>query len=92
MNRLAGTVFLDWLRPKPRSRIDVRCGYGAFTALVCERCAPVEVQEIDLSEALLAFALTRAATRMDRRKRPCSASALRKSLHIVPLEQGPKSG
>lgn len=62
-SRLAGTVFLDWLAPKPGTRwVDVGCGNGAFTALVCERCAPAEVQGIDPSGAQLAFARTRAGT------------------------------
>ncbi len=63
-SRLAGTIFLDWLKPQPGLRwIDVGCGNGAFTALVCESVAPAEVHGIDPSEAQLAFARTRAATR-----------------------------
>ena len=56
-SQLAGTQFLDWLAPPPNLRwIDVGCGNGAFTELLVERCAPVEVQGIDPSEPQLAFA------------------------------------
>jgi SAM-dependent methyltransferase len=56
-SRLAGEVFLDWLRPPSGLRwIDVGCGNGAFTELLAERCAPAEIQGVDPSEAQLAFA------------------------------------
>ena len=59
-SRLAGDVFLDWLKPPSGLRwIDVGCGNGAFTELLAERCAPAEIQGIDPSEAQLAFARTR---------------------------------
>src|SRR5262245_17128133 len=62
-SQLAGQVFLDWLRPAPGLQwVDVGCGNGAFTELIVERCAPVEVQGIDPSEAQLAFARTRPAS------------------------------
>jgi SAM-dependent methyltransferase len=61
-SRSAGEVFLDWLAPSSGLRwIDVGCGNGAFTQLLVERCAPVEVQGIDPSEGQLAYARTRAA-------------------------------
>ncbi|HEY8016924.1 MAG TPA: class I SAM-dependent methyltransferase [Dongiaceae bacterium] len=64
-SRLAGDVFLDWLAPAPGLRwIDVGCGNGAFTELLVERCAPIEVQGIDPSEAQLAFARSRPAARV----------------------------
>lgn len=64
-SRLAGEVFLDWLAPPPALRwIDIGCGNGAFTELLVERCAPVEVQGIDPSEGQLAFARTRPAARL----------------------------
>src|SRR5262249_8952406 len=64
-SRLAGEVFLDWLVPRPGLRwIEVGSGTGAFTELIIERCAPGEVQGIDPSEAQLAFARARTATRM----------------------------
>jgi len=64
-SRLAGDVFLDWLAPAPGLRwIDVGCGNGAFTELLVERCAPIEVQGIDPSEAQLSFARSRPAARV----------------------------
>jgi len=64
-SRLAGDIFIDWLAPRSGLRwIDVGCGTGAFSELLVERCAPVEVQGIDPSEAQLAFARTRPASRL----------------------------
>jgi SAM-dependent methyltransferase len=59
-SRLAGDVFLDWLAPRPGQRwIDVGCGNGAFTELLVQRCAPVEIQGIDPSVGQLSFARSR---------------------------------
>jgi ubiquinone/menaquinone biosynthesis C-methylase UbiE len=59
-SRLAGQVFLDWLKPASGLQwIDIGCGNGAFTELLAERCAPVGIQGIDPSEAQLAFARSR---------------------------------
>src|SRR4051812_41459001 len=59
-SRIAGEVFLAWLKPAPSLRwIDVGCGNGAFTELLTERCAPAEIQGVDPSEAQLAFARSR---------------------------------
>ena len=64
-SRFAGEIFLDWLAPPSGLRwIDIGCGNGAFTELLVERCAPVEVQGIDPSEGQLAFARTRPASRV----------------------------
>jgi SAM-dependent methyltransferase len=64
-SRLAGETFLDWLAPKSGLRwLDVGCGNGAFTEMLVGRCAPVSVQGIDPSEAQLAFARTRPASRV----------------------------
>jgi ubiquinone/menaquinone biosynthesis C-methylase UbiE len=64
-SRSVGEVFLDWLAPLPGLRwIDVGCGNGAFTEVLVERCAPVEVQGIDPSEGQLAFARTRSTSRV----------------------------
>jgi SAM-dependent methyltransferase len=64
-SRIAGEVFLDWLAPPDGLRwVDVGCGNGAFTELLVDRCAPVEVQGIDPSEGQLAFARTRPAARL----------------------------
>jgi SAM-dependent methyltransferase len=62
---LAGAIFLDWLAPAPGLRwIDIGCGNGAFTQVLVDRVAPVEVQAIDRSEAQLAFARTRPAAQV----------------------------
>src|SRR3954449_9816847 len=59
-SRLAGDVFLDWLKPRPGLRwIDVGCGNGAFTELLTERAAPTEIQGVDPSDAQLSFARSR---------------------------------
>lgn len=59
-SRLAGSVFVDWLAAPPGLRwLDVGCGNGAFTALLCERCAPVAVTGVDPSEGQLAYARKR---------------------------------
>jgi ubiquinone/menaquinone biosynthesis C-methylase UbiE len=64
-SRLAGEIFLDWLAPRTGLRwIDIGCGTGAFSELLVERCAPTAVQGIDPSEAQLAFARTRPASRI----------------------------
>ena len=64
-SRLVGEAFLDWLAPKPGLRwLDVGCGNGAFTEMLVERCAPAGVEGIDPSEAQLAYARTRPASRL----------------------------
>ena len=64
-SQLAGETFLDWLAPQSGLRwLDVGCGNGAFTEMLVERCAPVSVQGIDPSEAQLAYARTRPASRV----------------------------
>ena len=63
-SQLAGETFLDWLAPKKGLRwLDVGCGNGAFTEMLVERCAPASAQGIDPSEAQLAYARTRPASR-----------------------------
>jgi ubiquinone/menaquinone biosynthesis C-methylase UbiE len=63
-SRLAGEIFLEWLAPPSGLRwIDIGCGNGAFTEVLVERCAPVEVQGVDPSEGQLAFARTRPGSR-----------------------------
>src|SRR3954447_13748021 len=64
-SRLAGDIFLDWLAPRPGLKwLDVGCGNGAFTELLVERCAPARVEGIDPSEAQLAFARQRPASKV----------------------------
>jgi SAM-dependent methyltransferase len=66
-SQLAGETFLDWLAPPPGLRwLDVGCGNGAFTEMLVARCAPASVEGIDPSEAQLAFARTRPASRVAR--------------------------
>ncbi len=63
-SKLAGNVFLDWLKPQSGLRwVDVGCGNGAFTELIFNRFAPTEVHGIDPSEAQLDFARTRPGAR-----------------------------
>ena len=63
-SQLAGQAFLDWLSPPAGLRwLDVGCGTGAFTELIAERCAPVELLGVDLSEAQVAVAKLRSGTR-----------------------------
>jgi SAM-dependent methyltransferase len=63
-SRTTGDIFLDWVAPPPGLRwLDVGCGNGAFTELLCQRCAPAEIHGIDPSEAQLAFARTRPGAR-----------------------------
>ena len=64
-SRLAGEVFLDWLAlPQGLRCVDVGCGNGAFTELLVERCAPVEIQGVDPSAGQLAFARERHKTKV----------------------------
>ncbi len=64
-SQLVGETFLDWLAPKTALRwLDVGCGNGAFTELLVSRCAPTSVHGVDPSEAQLAFARTRAVSRV----------------------------
>jgi SAM-dependent methyltransferase len=78
-SRLAGETFLAWLAPRPGLRwLDVGCGTGAFTALVAEKCAPIEVQGVDPSEGQLAIARTRRSA--------CSTAFLRGDAMALPFE------
>jgi ubiquinone/menaquinone biosynthesis C-methylase UbiE len=64
-SRLAGEVFLDWVAPPAGLRwADIGCGNGAFTELLCQRCAPAAVEGIDPSEGQLAFARERPGARL----------------------------
>jgi SAM-dependent methyltransferase len=66
-SQLAGEFFLNWLAPQSGLRwLDVGCGNGAFTEMLVERCAPASVQGIDPSEAQLAYARSRPASRLAR--------------------------
>lgn len=57
---LVGEAFIDWLAPQTGWRwIDVGCGTGAFTELLCQHCAPAEVHGVDPSDAQLSSARAR---------------------------------
>ncbi len=59
-----GAKFLDWLSPKPGLRwLDIGCGNGAFTEMLCDRCKPVAVMGVDPSEAQINFARNRLTSR-----------------------------
>ena len=59
-SRIAGDIFLDWLAPAPGLKwADIGCGNGAFSEVIVERCAPVEVQGIDPSAEQVEFARQR---------------------------------
>jgi SAM-dependent methyltransferase len=66
-SQLVGEAFLAWLAPEPGWRwLDVGCGNGAFTEMLCERCSPAAADGIDPSEAQLAHARIRPAARLAR--------------------------
>lgn len=66
-SRAAGGIFLDWLAPRDGLNwIDVGCGNGAFTELLCTRHAPAGVEGIDPSDAQLEFARSRPGARLAR--------------------------
>jgi SAM-dependent methyltransferase len=59
-SRLAGETFLAWLAPPAGLRwLDIGCGTGTVTALIAERCAPIELQGVDPGEAQIAIARRR---------------------------------
>jgi len=69
-SRPVGEKFLGWLAPAPGlSWLDVGCGNGAFTGLICERAAPSLVDAIDPSEPQLAYARSRPDARIARFRR-----------------------
>lgn len=58
--QLVGETFLDWLAlPSGLRWLDVGCGNGAFTELVCSRAAPAKIDGIDPSDAQLDYARAR---------------------------------
>jgi ubiquinone/menaquinone biosynthesis C-methylase UbiE len=57
---LAGEQFLHWLgAPAGKRWVDVGCGNGAFTELMVQRCAPLDVQAFDPAPAQLDYARKR---------------------------------
>jgi len=62
-SQLAGQDFLEWLAPVPGLRwIDIACGTGAFTELIKQHCAPLEIQALDPAEAQLVYARQRSSS------------------------------
>ncbi len=63
-SRAVAPIFIDWVAPPAHARwLEVGCGTGAFTECVLDRCAPASVCAVDHSEAQLASARERLATR-----------------------------
>jgi SAM-dependent methyltransferase len=61
-SRVAGQVFLDWLKAPPGLRwLDVGCGNGAFTETLISHAEPAHVSAIDPSPAQIAYAKAHAA-------------------------------
>jgi ubiquinone/menaquinone biosynthesis C-methylase UbiE len=62
-SRLAAPLFIRWVDPPPGLRwIDVGCGNGAFTSMLCAHCAPAAVTGVDPSPGQLAYARSRPDT------------------------------
>jgi SAM-dependent methyltransferase len=55
--RAAGAEFLAWLKPPPHATwLDVGCGTGLFTELICDRGDPAAVIAIDQAAAQIDYA------------------------------------
>ena len=56
-SRAVGKAFLGWLQPPTGARwLDVGCGTGIFTELICDSCAPASVIAIDPAKSQIAHA------------------------------------
>jgi ubiquinone/menaquinone biosynthesis C-methylase UbiE len=63
-SRSVGEVFLRWLAAPPHLQwLDVGCGTGAFTELICGRYAPKMVFASDPSEAQIEYATRQSTAR-----------------------------
>jgi trans-aconitate methyltransferase len=53
-SRPVARAFVDWLRPEQSAHwLDVGCGTGALTAIVCQDCAPATIVGCDPSAAFV---------------------------------------
>jgi ubiquinone/menaquinone biosynthesis C-methylase UbiE len=56
-SRLVARAFLEWIRPNPQVQwLDVGCGTGALTSVICELCTPTSVIACDPSPAFVEHA------------------------------------
>jgi SAM-dependent methyltransferase len=63
-SRAAGAIFLDWVAaPAGAHWLDVGCGTGTLTQLICETCAPAAVISIDPAAAQIEYACRRSMAR-----------------------------
>ena len=61
-----GKAFLAWLRPPTGAHwLDVGCGTGIFTELICDSCAPASLIAVDRAEAQIAHSLKRGAQKTE---------------------------
>jgi ubiquinone/menaquinone biosynthesis C-methylase UbiE len=63
-SREIGKAFLAWLQPPAGAHwLDVGCGTGIFTELICASCAPASAIAVDPAQAQIAYARKGGATR-----------------------------
>jgi len=63
-SRAVGNAFLDWLQPPTAAHwLDVGCGTGIFTELICDSCAPASVIAVDPAKSQIAHACKGSARR-----------------------------
>jgi len=56
-SRLVARAFLEWIRPNPQAQwLDVGCGTGALTSVICELCMPTSVIACDPSPSFIEHA------------------------------------
>jgi trans-aconitate methyltransferase len=56
-SRLVARAFLEWIRPNPQVQwLDVGCGTGALTSVICELCTPTSVIACDPSASFIEHA------------------------------------
>lgn len=56
-SRLVARAFLEWIRPNPQVQwLDVGCGTGALSSVICELCQPTSVIACDPSPSFVEHA------------------------------------